>query len=176
MVIAVDMGLMSTSRNERTPIAYMHEEPGRNVLWQLMPKAESDAGFHRGANISIVSQFACEEEVLFPPCTMLRVLPRVLRDGDGHGQLTRWNSGLDTEELCSTAAVEEAIEEEATHEEATEEGAIEEDEEEREEMRQRAPKTRRTSKGQTPYARFRVSEQVVDKKRFLRVVVLPYFL
>jgi len=116
---------------------------------------------------------------------MLRVLPRVLRDGDGHGQLTRWNSGLDTAEHGSVAAVEKAVEEEAAEEEeaeeeATEKKAIEEDEEEdaeeREEVRQRASKTRRASKGQTPYARFRVSEQVVDNKRFLRVVVLPYFL
>jgi hypothetical protein len=49
---------------------------GHNVLWQLEPKLESDTGYHRGA--SLLSQFAVEEEVLFPPFTMLSVLPRAI--------------------------------------------------------------------------------------------------
>ena len=71
MVVACDTAFMSTSRNRQTPIHYMG--PGDNVLWELRTKPESDAGFHRGADISMLSQFAGEDEVLFPPCTMLTV-------------------------------------------------------------------------------------------------------
>lgn len=71
MVAAVDMAFMSTSRNRQTPIDYMGE--GDNVLWALQAQAESDAGYHRGADIGLLSQFAAEAEVLFPPCTMLTV-------------------------------------------------------------------------------------------------------
>ena len=71
MVCAVDMAFMSTSRHRSTPVSYMG--PGANVLWELQPRVESDTGFHRGADISPVSQFSGEREVLFPPCTMLEV-------------------------------------------------------------------------------------------------------
>ena len=78
-VCAVDMAFMSTSRNMNTPIDYMVEGEGPdgkpiNVLWALKPKSESDAAYHRGADISRLSQYAWEDEVLFPPCTMLEVL------------------------------------------------------------------------------------------------------
>lgn len=33
----------------------------------------SDSGFHRGADIDMLSQFAGEAECLYPPCTMLAV-------------------------------------------------------------------------------------------------------
>ena len=52
---------MSTSRNRQTPVEYMQSE-GRNVLWELYPQLESDTGFHRGADISLLSQFTGEEE------------------------------------------------------------------------------------------------------------------
>ena len=65
---------MSTSRQKSAPVDYMNPG-GANVLWQLYPQPESDSGFHRGADITILSQFAVEEEVLFPPCTMLIVKP-----------------------------------------------------------------------------------------------------
>jgi hypothetical protein len=74
MVVAVDMAFMSTSRNRQTPIDYMGS--GSNVLWQLQPQQESDSGFHCGADISMLSQFAAEAECLFPPCTMLEVKRR----------------------------------------------------------------------------------------------------
>ena len=35
---------------------------------------ESTTGYHYGANISMLSQFAAEREILFPPCTMLQVI------------------------------------------------------------------------------------------------------
>ena len=75
LVCAVDMAFMSTSKNRQTPIGYMGS--GENVLWELRPMQESDAAFHRGADISMISQFAGEEEVLFPPCTMLQVKENV---------------------------------------------------------------------------------------------------
>ena len=62
---------MSTSRSCEVPIEFMSGEA--NVLWELRPKAESDAGFHFGADISMLSQYEHEEEVLFPPCTMMVV-------------------------------------------------------------------------------------------------------
>jgi hypothetical protein len=71
LICAVDMAFMSTSKNRQTPIDYMG--PGENVLWELRPMEESDAAFHCGADISMLSQFAGEQEVLFPPCTMLQV-------------------------------------------------------------------------------------------------------
>jgi len=49
-------------------------EAGPNVLWSLRPSRETDTGFHHGADISLLSQFAGENEVLFPPCTMLQVI------------------------------------------------------------------------------------------------------
>ena len=75
MVCATDCAFMSTSRSRTVPIEFM--SGNENVLWELAPKAESDAGFHYGADISLLSQFSGEEEVLFPPCTMMVLLPGV---------------------------------------------------------------------------------------------------
>ena len=72
MAVAVDMAFMSTSRKRTVPINYM-DSKGPNVLWELQPRVESDAGFHYGADISKLSQFTAEQEVLFPPCTALMV-------------------------------------------------------------------------------------------------------
>ena len=62
IVCAVDMAFMSTSRNRSTPIQYMAGDGMENVLWCLQPAAESDSAYHRGADISRLSQFAGEEE------------------------------------------------------------------------------------------------------------------
>lgn len=43
-----------------------------NVLWELDCRDEDEA-FHNGADVSMLSQFATEKEVLFPPLTMLAV-------------------------------------------------------------------------------------------------------
>lgn len=72
MVCAVDMAFLSTSRLRTAPIDYM-DPTGKNVLWELHAIPESDSGFHRGADIDMLSQFAGEAECLFPPCTMLIV-------------------------------------------------------------------------------------------------------
>ena len=71
MVCATDTAFMSTSRNRGTPIHYMSGDA--NVLWELAPREESDAAYHCGADISMLSQFGAEEEVLFPPCCLLVV-------------------------------------------------------------------------------------------------------
>ena len=63
---------MSTSRSREAPIAYMSGD-GQNVMWTLHPQMESDTAYHYGADISMISQFGEEKEVLYPPCTMLQV-------------------------------------------------------------------------------------------------------
>jgi Ca2+-binding EF-hand superfamily protein len=89
MVCAVEGGFMSTSKNKETPIKYM----GRghhNILWKIEAMDESDVAFHRGADVSRLSQFAAEEEVLFPPCTILQVvkLPNATSEAGGNGETT----------------------------------------------------------------------------------------
>lgn len=69
------MAFVSTSRNQTTPIDYMRPGDGTpNVLWCLHPAAEDDVGYHCGADIAPLSQFANEGESLFPPCTMFEVV------------------------------------------------------------------------------------------------------
>ena len=67
---------MSTSSGEATPIHYMAAAPKPNLLWEIRCRAEDDAGFHFGADISFLSQYCAEAEYLFPPLTMLRVVER----------------------------------------------------------------------------------------------------
>ena len=74
LVCATDAAFMSTSRRRATPVQYMGA--AENVLWSLQPGAESDSGFHSGADVSLLSQFAAEEETLFPPLTLLVVQPK----------------------------------------------------------------------------------------------------
>lgn len=75
VVCATDTAFMSTSRSKRTPIDYMGDDDA-NVLWELSPCEESDSAYHVGADISRLSQFAAEQEVLFPPCSMLTVVQK----------------------------------------------------------------------------------------------------
>jgi len=89
---------MSTSKQRETPVHYMGDGP--NVLWELEPGKPSDAAYHRGADISMLSQFAAENEVLFPPGTML-VAKRVDDDGESQepakpstGSPSNWNKLL----------------------------------------------------------------------------------
>jgi hypothetical protein len=74
LICAVEHGFMSTSRSAVTPIEYMGATPQDNVLWQLQQSSEDDAGYHNGASIEMLSQFAAEKEILFPPCVMLQVV------------------------------------------------------------------------------------------------------
>ena len=47
-----------------------------SLLWQIETAAEDPTGFHCGADVSMLSQFSHEAEVLFPPLTMLTVKRR----------------------------------------------------------------------------------------------------
>ena len=79
MVCATELALLSTSEAIDTPLAYLGL--GRNVMWRLLGSAEDDAGYHMGADVAMLSQFDSEKEVLFPPLTMLSVLPSAADDG-----------------------------------------------------------------------------------------------
>ena len=72
MIVACDGAFMSTSSSRATPIDYMNSDCP-NVLWKLLCRRESDDAHHRGADISTLSQYSSEGEILFPPCTMLVV-------------------------------------------------------------------------------------------------------
>ena len=76
VVCATDSAFMSTSLGEETPIHYMEGGGKPNVLWELESAAADDSGYHCGADVAFLSQFAQEREVLFPPLTMLRVRSR----------------------------------------------------------------------------------------------------
>ncbi|KAJ1433195.1 hypothetical protein B484DRAFT_429616 [Ochromonadaceae sp. CCMP2298] len=84
LVCAVDTAFMSCSKHRKTPINYMTPH-GPNVLWALQTASESDVAYHNGADISLLSQFADEGEVLFPPCTML-VVRSAPADGGGDNE------------------------------------------------------------------------------------------
>jgi hypothetical protein len=75
-VCASDTAFMSTSTGEATPIHYMAGGTSPNLLWELRASSEDEAGFHCGADVSLLSQFAGEKETIFPPMTMLKVIPR----------------------------------------------------------------------------------------------------
>ena len=74
-ISATDYGFMSTSRDKMTSLMYM-DAHGPNVLWEVFPAAPTPEGFHFGADVSMLSQFSHETEVLFPPGTMLTVKER----------------------------------------------------------------------------------------------------
>ena len=95
LVCAVDTAFMSTSRQRKTPIEYMDSGGAPNVLWELKPRAESDTAYHHGADISMLSQFAGEAEVVFPPCTMLVVQPAGPLDGSSPSSLKRSVSSVE---------------------------------------------------------------------------------
>ena len=67
-VAATDFGFMSTSRETATGIRYMsNDAEEQNVLWEVCPAAPTSEAFHFGADVSMLSQFDHESEVLFPP-------------------------------------------------------------------------------------------------------------
>jgi hypothetical protein len=72
-VCATDLAFMSTSLSEETPIRYMARGGQPNVMWELECSAEDDVGYHGGAELAMLSQFAQESEVLFPPLTYMQV-------------------------------------------------------------------------------------------------------
>ena len=72
MVTATDFAFMSTSTDALVCQQFMDTEQ-RNVLWEVKCTAETSTGFHSGADVSALSQYAQEQEKLFPPLTMLKV-------------------------------------------------------------------------------------------------------
>jgi hypothetical protein len=73
-VLATDMAFQSTSAVKQAPISAMSrpsaQQPCNNTLWCFQPAPNAQS---RGADISMLSQYAHEREVLFPPCTVLEV-------------------------------------------------------------------------------------------------------
>ena len=67
---------MSTSVGTETPIHYMQGGGRPNLLFEIEARAPDDTGYHCGADVAMLSQFASEREVLFPPLSMLRVRNR----------------------------------------------------------------------------------------------------
>ena len=59
----VQFGFMSTSFDKNVCISYM-DQHGPNILWELMPTHETDEGFHIGADVSFLSQYPGEKEIL----------------------------------------------------------------------------------------------------------------
>jgi len=92
LVVATDAAFMSTSLAVDTPIRYMDpgskEVPRPNVLWEIHTSEKDDSGLHNGADVSMLSQFNHEKEVLFPPLTMLRVKLRQPGSSSQAKQLT----------------------------------------------------------------------------------------
>ena len=81
IVCVTDTAFMSTSLEEATSIFYLTKPHagrtrGVGLLWELQAGSEDDTAFHCGADVSLLSQFGVEKEVLFPPLTMLRCIQR----------------------------------------------------------------------------------------------------
>ena len=72
MVTGTEFGFMSTSTDEAICHEYMDKNQP-NVLWEIRCKPESSEGLHSGADVSMLSQFPSEREILFPPMTLLKV-------------------------------------------------------------------------------------------------------
>lgn len=100
---------MSTSRSREAPIAYMSPD-GQNVMWSLHPQVESDTAYHYGADISGLSQFGEEKEVLYPPCTMLQVeRVKASKEGTPDAHRTRASSSSPGEGKGGSAAIGELL-------------------------------------------------------------------
>ena len=71
MVCATDPAFMSCSPELQA--TYMDPD-GPNLVWKLLSQcAQSNEAYHIGADISFISQFAGEAEVLYPPNVMMTV-------------------------------------------------------------------------------------------------------
>merc|ERR1712129_433065 len=91
----------SASRNRMTPLRQM--SVGDDMIWELHPREPSDVAFHFGADVSLLSQFAAEEEVLFPPYTMLvaqQLRDPLARPRVTHPALKGVVGNVDVEEGC----------------------------------------------------------------------------
>ena len=74
---AASVGIVTDRYPIRNALAQGYMDPNaKNVLWTLHPKPQDDSAFHCGASIKLLSQFQAEDEVLFPPCTMIQLLTK----------------------------------------------------------------------------------------------------
>ena len=80
MVTATDFGFMSTSLDRVVSEGFLGSG-GVCVLWEIECGAETDDGFHSAADVSLLSQYPGEKEMLFRPLTMLQV--RAQQHGGG---------------------------------------------------------------------------------------------
>ena len=71
-VCATEFGFVSTASNLDAALRYMGQADD-NVLFKVYPSMQTSEGFHMGADVSMLSQFSHETEVLFPPSTLLVV-------------------------------------------------------------------------------------------------------
>ena len=72
MVTATDFGFMSTSLDRVVSEGFLGNS-GKCVLWRIVCSEETDEGFHSAADVSLLSQYPAEKEMLFPPLTMLQL-------------------------------------------------------------------------------------------------------
>ena len=87
-VCATELGFMSTSLAKHTPLHYMKTGPAGttpNILWEIHTSDEDASGYHCGVSIALLSQYSDEQEVIFPPLTMLRVMARPKQDSPPEG-------------------------------------------------------------------------------------------
>lgn len=75
IVCATDTAFMSTSLSGETALFYLSKkdygQPNRiGLLWELKAGQEDDTGLHVGADVSDLSQFPHEKEILFPPLVL----------------------------------------------------------------------------------------------------------
>jgi hypothetical protein len=71
VITATDFGFSSTSLDRIVSESFLGTAAG--VLWKIECSDESEEGFHSAADVSLLSQFPEEKEMLFPPLTMLQV-------------------------------------------------------------------------------------------------------
>ena len=76
-VTATDTAFMSTSMGQGECVKFLGEKASasENLLWELQCGPEDATGFHSAADVQVLSQYPAEREVLFPPLTMLQVVP-----------------------------------------------------------------------------------------------------
>jgi hypothetical protein len=86
IIAATDFGFMSTSLTRATAEDFLGRGE-ETVLWKIECSDESDLGFHSAADVSLLSQFPKEKEMLFPPLTMLQA--RGVKPGAGVGDVRR---------------------------------------------------------------------------------------
>ena len=100
-VTALDLALMSTSTSEAVSASFLGaagDDEDRayasNLMWEVHTRGEDGGGYHAGADVSRLSQFPEEAEILFPPLTMLMVhMKSVATGGAAASSTTPTSSG-----------------------------------------------------------------------------------